>query len=156
MNDEKDALQVSLNSQRQHVLGVLEGLSQEQLRQPALPSGWTPLGMVRHLAIEVEQFWFRGAVAGEPITLTSGDEAWRVPAGESGTSILDLYRDEIARRDAEVVARVLRQLPSPATAQDPPARPYRDGDTCWPPRCGPRTDQRRPMARSYPLTELDP
>ena len=62
------------------MLGVLEGLPEDALRRPVLPSGWTPLGMVQHLALEVERFWFRGAVAGEPITLTSGDEAWRVPA----------------------------------------------------------------------------
>ena len=127
----------SLNSQREHVLGALEGLPGDDLRRPVLPSGWTPLGMVRHLALEVEQFWFRGAVAGEPMTLTSGDEAWRVPADVPGAAILDQYRDEIANanaiiaatppRDAEVVARLLHRLPAPAAAQDSSARDHRDG-----------------------------
>ena len=39
-----------LDEQRNHVLGILEGLSDEQLRRPVLPSGWHCLGMVKHLA----------------------------------------------------------------------------------------------------------
>ena len=75
------------------MLGTLEGLSEDDLRRSVLPSGWTPLGMVRHLALEVEQFWFRGAVAGEPITLTSGDEAWQVPADVPGNAAPDAPAD---------------------------------------------------------------
>jgi hypothetical protein len=90
VNDETQALLTSLNAQREHVLGALEGLSEDELRRPLLPSGWTPLGMVQHLTLEVERFWFRGAVAGEPLTLTSGDEAWRVPAEVPGAAILGL------------------------------------------------------------------
>jgi Protein of unknown function (DUF664) len=65
VNDETQALLTALNAQREHVLGALDGLSEDELRQRLLPSGWTPLGMVRHLALEVERFWFRGAVAGD-------------------------------------------------------------------------------------------
>jgi hypothetical protein len=127
VTDETDALLASLNTQREHVLGTLEGLSDDALRRPALPSGWTPLGMVRHLALEVEQFWFRGAVAGEPITLTSGDEAWRVPADVPAAVILDLYRDEIARADAIIAATPIDAMPKwwPDFFADFPARPLR-------------------------------
>jgi hypothetical protein len=65
VNDEKHALLARLNSQREHVLGGLEGLSEDDLRRPVLPSGWTRVGMVRHLALEVEQLWLRGAFAGQ-------------------------------------------------------------------------------------------
>lgn len=51
VNEEKDALLAALNDQREHVLGALDGLSEEDLRRPVLPSAWTPLGMVRHLAL---------------------------------------------------------------------------------------------------------
>jgi uncharacterized damage-inducible protein DinB len=127
VNDETDALLASLNSQRQHVLGALEGLSEDDLRRPVLPSGWTPLGMVRHLSLEVEQFWFRGAVAGEPITLTSGDEAWQVPADVPGTAILDLYRDEIARANEIIAATPADAMPKwwPDFFRDFPPRPLR-------------------------------
>jgi Protein of unknown function (DUF664) len=127
VNDEKDALLTSLKTQREHVLGALEGLAEDDLRRPALPSGWSPLGMVRHLALEVEQFWFRGAVAGEPIALTSGDEAWQVPADVPAEAILDLYRDEIARADTIIAATPLDAMPKwwPDFFADFPPRPLR-------------------------------
>jgi Protein of unknown function (DUF664) len=127
VDDEKDALVASLNSQREHVLGDLDGLSEDDLRRPVLPSGWTPLGMVRHLALEVEQFWFRGAVAGEPITLTSGDEAWQVPAEVPAAAILDLYREEIAKADAIIAATPIDAMPKwwPDFFAGFPARPLR-------------------------------
>ena len=83
--------------------------------------------MVRHLALEVEQFWFRGAVAGEPITLTSGDEAWQVPADEPGAAVLDLYRDEIARANAIIAATPIDAMPKwwPDFFSDFPPRPLR-------------------------------
>jgi len=64
MIEESRALLSSLSDQRDHVLGILEGLSEEALRRPVLPSGWTCLGLVRHLTIDVERFWFRSIVAG--------------------------------------------------------------------------------------------
>jgi hypothetical protein len=127
VNDETDALLVSLNSQRQHVLGALDGLSEDDLRRSVLPSGWTPLGVVRHLALEVEQFWFRGAVAGEPVTLTSGDEAWQVPADVPAAAILDLYRDEIARANEIIAATPIDAMPKwwPDFFGNFPPRPLR-------------------------------
>jgi Protein of unknown function (DUF664) len=127
VDDEKDALVASLNTQREHVLGALEGLSDDQLRRPALPSGWTPLGLVQHLALEVERFWFRGAVAGEPLTLTSGDEAWQVPADVPSAAIFGLYRDEITRADEIIAATPVDAMPRwwPDFFPDFPARPLR-------------------------------
>jgi hypothetical protein len=127
VNNEKDDLLTSLTAQREHVLGALEGLSGDDLRRSVLPSGWTPLGLVRHLALEVERFWFRGAVAGEPITLTSGDEAWQVPADVPAAAILDLYRDEIARADAIIAATPIDAMPKwwPDFFTDFPPRPLR-------------------------------
>ena len=37
-NEERDALLASLNAQREHLLGALDGLSEEDLRRPVLPS----------------------------------------------------------------------------------------------------------------------
>lgn len=105
MTDETAALLAALTAQRRHVLGALEGLSDEALRRPVLPSGWTCLGLVRHLALDVERFWFRAVVAGERVDLEAGDGGWRVPAGEPAEAVFDLYRDEISRADAIVTAR---------------------------------------------------
>src|SRR5579859_7344189 len=53
-----------LDAEREHVLGILEGFSEEQLRRPVLPSGWSCLSMVRHLALDDEHYWFQCVVAG--------------------------------------------------------------------------------------------
>ena len=105
MGTETEALLASLNAQRRHVLGILEGLSDEALRRPVLPSGWTCLGLVRHLALDVERFWFREVIAGETIDLDGGaDVAWQVAADEPVDTVFDLYRHEIELASAIIAA----------------------------------------------------
>ena len=50
MDEETALLLAFLDGERQHVMGILEGFPEEQLRRPVLPSGWSCLGMVKHLA----------------------------------------------------------------------------------------------------------
>ena len=104
MTSEVRALLSSLTSQRNHVLGILEGLSDEALRRPVLPSGWTCLGLVRHLAIDVERFWFRAVVAGETVDLENGDAAWQVAPDIRSEEIFALYRTEIEHADAIIAS----------------------------------------------------
>jgi uncharacterized damage-inducible protein DinB len=127
MNDEMSALLESLDTQREHVLGALDGLSDEDLRRPVLPSGWTPLGLVHHLAIDVERLWYRNAMAGDPVPDDDGDDAWQVPGTMTAAEVLALYRDEIARANA-----ILETLPADAMPKwwpdffpDFPPRPLR-------------------------------
>jgi hypothetical protein len=102
---ETEVLLASLNAQRRHVLGITEGLSHEDMRRPVLPTAWIAAGMVRHLALDVERFWFRGIVAGEPIELDRPDDAvWNVGADESVDAVLDLYRHEIELANAIITA----------------------------------------------------
>ena len=97
-----------LNAQREHVLGILDGLDDEALRRATLPSGWSCLGLVRHLALDVERFWFRAVVAGERDVIaelsTTTDNAWQVAPDLSAASIFALYRQESARTDAIIAA----------------------------------------------------
>jgi hypothetical protein len=74
MDDEKDALLSSLNAQREHVLGRLEGLRRVPPKTISA-FGWTCLGMVRHLALDLERFWFRTIVAGEPVDVGASETA---------------------------------------------------------------------------------
>src|SRR3954470_3564276 len=60
-----------LDAQRRHVLGILEGLDDEALVRPVLPSGWSCAGMLQHLALDVERFWFRCVISGEPEAIDS-------------------------------------------------------------------------------------
>jgi uncharacterized damage-inducible protein DinB len=109
---ESQALVSSLADQRNHVLGILEGLSEEDLLRPILPSGWTCAGLVHHLAMDIERFWFRAVVAGEPIPDEEPDNAWQVPAGLTAATVLDSYRREIGRADAIVAATSLDSPPA--------------------------------------------
>ncbi len=95
-----------------NVLGILEGLSEEDLRRPILPSHWTCAGLVHHLAIDVERFWFRAVVAGEPMRDDEPDNAWQIPAGATATAVLAAYRREIELADAIIAATSLDSAPA--------------------------------------------
>ena len=113
---ERETLRSYLTAQREHVLGILEGLGPEALRQPVLPSGWTCLGLVRHLAVDVERFWFRGVIAGEPTVIEQlardSEDTWQVGSTMSAEVVLDSYRQEIDRADAIVAATPIDAEPA--------------------------------------------
>jgi hypothetical protein len=98
-----------LDGQRRHVLGCLDGLSETDLHRAVLPSGWNCLGLVRHLALDVEQFWFQAVIAGDPDAITyvttRPDDAWQVGADVAGAEVLDGYR-----RDTEAANAVLARV----------------------------------------------
>ena len=106
MSHEKELLRQYLDGEREHVLGILDGLSEEQLRRPVLPSGWNCLGMVKHLALADEHYWFRCVVAGEPFDFfpAGPDAEWQVGPDESAADVFALYRDEIAHSNAIIAA----------------------------------------------------
>ena len=105
---ERQALLAALNAQRAHVLSILDGLDDEALRRPVLPSGWSCLGLVHHLAADVEQFWFRAVVDGEQQIIDqlaqSPDNAWDVPTDLPSQAVFDLYRRRIDAAN-DVIAR---------------------------------------------------
>ena len=97
---ERTALLDQLGGQRRHVLGVLTGLSEADLRRAMLPSGWTCLALVRHLALDVERFWFGGVIAGDESVDFDDETGWQPPSGEPAEATFELYRQEIERADA--------------------------------------------------------
>jgi uncharacterized damage-inducible protein DinB len=113
MSQETDVLLRCLDGQRNHVLGILEDLSDEQLRRPVLPSGWTCLGMVKHLALADEHYWFRAIVGGEPLDFfpREPNADWQVEPGEPAGEVLGLYREEIERANAVIAATPLDMAP---------------------------------------------
>jgi Protein of unknown function (DUF664) len=103
----------SLNKQREHVKGILEGLPEEALRRPVLPSGWTCLGLVQHLARDVEEFWFRRVVAGEPAEDDDdGTDAWQISPEIPAETVLGDYRRQIERADAIIAVTPLDAAPA--------------------------------------------
>ncbi|MFI7431843.1 DinB family protein [Micromonospora sp. NPDC049836] len=112
---ENELLIKHLDGQRRHVLGILEGLDEDALRRPVLPSGWSCLGLVRHLTENDERFWFRCVVGGESeiiATLSRTANAWQVDPDVPAAVVLDRYRQEIDRANAVIAATPLDAGPA--------------------------------------------
>ncbi len=112
-SSERAALLLCLSKQREHLLGALDGLPELALRQPVLPSGWTCAGLVQHLALDVERFWFRQVMTGEQVEPDEfGDDGWQVRAEVSAAAVLDLYRREAELADKIVNATAMEAPPA--------------------------------------------
>ena len=83
-----------IGSKREHVLAQVEALSEADRRTSRVPSGWTPLGAVRHLTLDVDRWWFRAVMAGQEVDIPGGYDGWTVPADMATTTVLDGYREE--------------------------------------------------------------
>jgi uncharacterized damage-inducible protein DinB len=105
-----------LDSQRNHVLGAIADLGETDLRRPVLPSGWSLLGLVRHLARDVERFWFAGVMAADQeviVDATSGQpDGWHVSDDLTVDAVLADYREQVARANALVDATSLDERPA--------------------------------------------
>jgi uncharacterized damage-inducible protein DinB len=116
MSEEKAALHDALRSARRHILGVADGLSEDEMTRAVLPSGWTIAELVHHLAVDVERFWFRAVMAGDQDAWASftDDEkgGWTVPAELSAADVVALYQDEAGRSDAVIEATDLGAAPA--------------------------------------------
>lgn len=104
------ALMQRLQMRRNHLLGAVEGLSDEALRRPVLPSGWSCLAMVQHLTLSVERMWFRAVVAGEPEVIDlvgSQRSGWRVNPGLPADTRLAVPRTRDEVRPSAAIERGL-------------------------------------------------
>ena len=114
LGSEAETLAGFLDFHRATLLWKLEGLDDEQLRRPMVPSGTSLLGMVKHLAY-VERWWFQQVWAGleptYPWTDEDPDADWRVEPTETTAEILALYRGECDRsRELAAAAPDLEQV----------------------------------------------
>ena len=99
-------------------LRKISGLTEDYLRTSAVPSGWTPLGMIKHLAC-TERFWIRHVFVGEHVDVSwpgHPDAEWHVDDGESTESVISFYRSERA---------YTRQALAGLAASAPGHRPFR-------------------------------
>ncbi|AKU15101.1 DinB family protein [Luteipulveratus mongoliensis] len=115
---EKEVLLSALEGTRRHVLTALEGLTDEQLRQPKLPSGWHALGLVQHLTLSDERYWFRCVMGGESTDyFPEGPNAeWQVDPEEPAADVIRRYQEECRRSDELIAAT---SLDAPPKAPDP-------------------------------------
>jgi hypothetical protein len=108
-----------LDGQRAAVLAILDGLPDALLRRSVFPSGWSCLGLVQHLAVDDERYWFRGVAAGEQVEIAPGDAAWLVELEVSAEAVFDLYRDEIKRSNAIIEASLSMRWRAVTTPNGP-------------------------------------
>lgn len=99
---EMTALRAALDSQRAHVFAAIDGLPDAQLTQAVMPSGWSCAGLVKHLALSDEHYWFRSIIGGQPLEGFIPEEDggdWILADDETPASVVALYRNEIAEAD---------------------------------------------------------
>ncbi|MET8843565.1 DUF664 domain-containing protein [Streptomyces rubiginosohelvolus] len=89
---EKESLHISLDRHRDVVLWKLEGLDDEQVRRPMIPTGTNLLGLVKHLAT-VEYDWFCAAFGRptEAFWFDTATEDMTVGPDETTADILAFY-----------------------------------------------------------------
>jgi uncharacterized protein DUF664 len=115
LTDPRELVLAYLDYYRAALLRKLDGMSEEDLRNSRLPSGWAPLALLKHLAF-VERRWFRWGFAAEQVDPVWGDEdpdtrKWQVGAEESTEEIRALFLDECAR-SRKIVAGAELQEPA--------------------------------------------
>jgi uncharacterized damage-inducible protein DinB len=101
---------------RSRVIEKVYELDDHELRQSRLPSGWTPLELVKHL-IFVEVRWiewsFQGRDVGDPWGDRQGDR-WHVAPEETRDELVARLRAQGAHTQAVVSASDLAQTSQPS------------------------------------------
>lgn len=132
-DDLEGRLDELLDEYREHLLGTLDGLTEDEARRRLVPSATTLLGLVKHVTY-VERVWFDQAVTGTALkelgvassptrsfalrkddTIASVQEAYRAAGEDSRRRLADLAMDdEVTGKGARAVwalrLQVLREL----------------------------------------------
>jgi hypothetical protein len=94
-----------LDYYRSAVIRKIDGLDDPQMRSSRVPSGWTPLELIKHLGY-MERRWLVWGFRGEPIDAPHGDERdgrWTVAPDESAVELTDALQ-AIGERTREIVS----------------------------------------------------
>jgi uncharacterized damage-inducible protein DinB len=97
---------------RETVVEKCRSLPREELRSTRVPSGWSPLELLNHLA-HMERRWLVWGFLGEQLDepWADGEERWRVAEDRTLDDVVDLLREVGARTE-----EVLRETPLESTA----------------------------------------
>ncbi|GAB3593739.1 DinB family protein [Angustibacter peucedani] len=93
-----------LDFYREVVVDKVSGLSDDDLRASRLPSGWSPVELVKHLVF-MERRWFVWGFLGEAVDEPFGDafdDRWYVAPSETLESLVERLRAG-GRRTREIV-----------------------------------------------------
>jgi len=105
---------------RARVTAKLEALPAAEWRRTRLPSGWTPLELLKHLR-HVERRWlewgFEGRDVGDPWA-DDVDGRWYVAADETPATLLAELRDQAERSRAIITSHNLDEVGQPGERWD--------------------------------------
>lgn len=104
-----------LDGQRERVVQVVAGLSDDQLATAVLPSGWTLLGMIEHLG-HAERHWFQTVALGVADPLPWAPEPDPGPdapftTGRPARVVFDFYGDQVAKANELLTSTPLSTRP---------------------------------------------
>jgi hypothetical protein len=106
LTEPKELLLGYLDYFRSAIDRKLSGLSEEELRTSRLPSGWTPLELVKHL-VYMERRWLRWGFLAEQVPEPWGDEQdgrWHVGPDDTVAGLVAAMHDG-GRRTREIAAK---------------------------------------------------
>ena len=115
-DSEREVLLFFLSKMRSAVVRVSEGLTEEQLRTPGVPSGTNILGLIQHLT-GMEEHWFQAVFLGEDL---AAEWSMQVPDSVGAADVVAAYRRACARSD-----EIIRGCPDLGTV----ARTANPGET---------------------------
>lgn len=102
------------------LVAKLKGLPDDELRSSRLPSGWTPLELLKHVT-HVEARWLEWGFEGRDVVDPWGDQRegrWHVEAGESLAELVGGLEAQAARSRAVVHAHALDEVGQPGERWD--------------------------------------
>src|SRR5262245_41856754 len=102
---EREQLEAFVHDNRLEIVGVLEGLTEEQARRRLVPSLTSPLAIVKH-AVFVEKVWFHVSLAGrtraEVGIPEAAEDSWILSPDDTIASVRTAY--EAAWAEADEIA----------------------------------------------------
>jgi len=105
---------------RSVLVSKLDGLPDGELRASRLPSGWTPIELLKHLTY-VELRWLEWGFEGRNVVEPWGDnrdDRWYVAPGETLDELLTALHAQAARTRAVVEAHDLAEVGQPGDRWD--------------------------------------
>lgn len=129
LDDPKELLLGFLDYYRSVVIRKIEGLTDAELRDSRLPSGWTLLELLKHL-VYMEQRWLRWGFRAEQLPDPHGDEdqsgRWHAASGDTAPGLIAALRAAGEQTRAIASAAQLSDVSAPGGRfgdDDPRPRP---------------------------------
>jgi hypothetical protein len=127
--DPKELLLGFLDYYRSVIIRKFEGVPDAELRASRLPSGWTPLELLKHLVF-MERRWLRWGFCAEELPDPRGDEdqagRWHAGSGDTAADLIAALQAAGERTRAIVASAELASVSAPGgrfSDSDPRPRP---------------------------------